>query len=928
VSRSRTVTEPKRFAATGTALRVRDGRSRAVRVAIALRHDPVLARALERRVALSGRLAGSELAALRRGKSGAAAAAHHERVRHRALDALDPAARVASKSQQRLARLVDSLGGRVAGRDVATGILVATVPPRAIPRIAREPAVESVDLASVKRPLGLETSSAAVGAPAFWSRGFIGGAGPADSSPVDLAIVSDKIDEDHPAFAGIDFQRPSDSSRGTRCGQYGNGCEHGTEVASMAVSRGASGCAVCVPGDASKRGIAAGLDSVIDADVTDASGNDLAWALGIPSDEVEGALDPAEVLSDSHGSVESEDDNANLRGTDRFISAYGAIIAYPAGNEGPARTVNDACIAYDTLCMGGFDTKGTVDSADDVIPDFSSRGPSPGGRKKPDLVAVADSEFANQHWIRDGRLWSGGTGTSLAAPQGAAAAALLAGSGIASPLAQKAILVDSARQGRATPASPMGTQAGWQADWGWGALDLESALRERTHFYTDEVPGGEAHFYRTAIAAQGDRATLVWNRRALGCVQAGCSTTALTLTDLDLEQLDPDTGATLTRSASTIDNVEQVRSPSIGDAIYKVKATSSVDGLPAEPYAIAARRQVTPLAVPRPVATATVGAAAARLGDPVTVVASVENASADLTGEDAAVAIELPPGVELAPGSPAPTRSLGTLAERGAPGATATVAWTVRATGDAVNRIRVTARAGRYGETFASSDDVVFTSDGTPPAPTIATPAGETTDPRLPVAWSATDSGTGVRDFDVEVSTDGGPFAPWLPATTAASATYEGAAGHAYRFRVRARDRLATPSAYLASPEVRVAAATGPGGDPPSPPATGPGGDPPGPPPPPATARTSPDLRVGSVRRRGSRLLVTGTIVPLATARVTVAGALSARGRRTRPRATARPRGGRFQATLPLPRAAAGTITVSYPGDARFAPQAVRRRLR
>src|SRR5207302_10494189 len=118
---------------------------------------------------------------------------------------------------------------------------------------------------------------------------------------------------------------------------------------------------------------------------------------------------------------------------------------------------------------------GTVDPSDDTIPDFSSRGPTPGGRKKPDIVAVASSEFANQHWQRDGNLWSGGSGTSLAAPQGAAAAALLAGSGVTTPIAQKAMLVDSARQGRATPSRAVGTQTGRPPGWAWGAPTLTRA---------------------------------------------------------------------------------------------------------------------------------------------------------------------------------------------------------------------------------------------------------------------------------------------------------------------------------------------------------------------------------------------------------------------------------------------------------------------
>jgi hypothetical protein len=477
----------------------------------------------------------------------------------------------------------------------------------------------------------------------FWNAGFLGGSGVADRSPIDLAIVADKIEEDHPTFAEVTFQRPSDAPRNTRCGQYVSGCEHGTEVASMAISGGATGCASCGPPDVEELGVAPRVDTVLDAEATSASVDDSLWALGFGGFGVFPPADPAEVLSVSRGRVATSDDSSSLQGTDQAISALGVLISLPAGNEGPGRTVNDACIAYDTLCVGAFDHHGTIASPDDSIADFSSRGPTPGGRKKPDLVAVGVSVFANQHWVRDGNLWDWGEGTSLAAPQGAGAAALLAGSGITSDLAQKAILIDSARQGRATPSSPMGTQIGWQPDWGYGAIDLEAALQERENVQLGDVPGGEAHFYRASSAAPGDRATLVWHRRAVGCFRPGCGPTALTLTNLDLEQLDPASGTTETRSASSIDNVEQVRSPDAGDVLYKVKATSGVDALPAEPYALAARRPLTPLAPPKPVVRTTIGAASARPGEDVPVVAEVSNPSPDLTGEGAAVTLFMLP---------------------------------------------------------------------------------------------------------------------------------------------------------------------------------------------------------------------------------------------------------------------------------------------
>src|SRR5215208_8308455 len=105
--------------------------------------------------------------------------------------------------------------------------------------------------------------------------------------------------------------------------------------------------------------------------------------------------------------------------------------------------------------------------------------------------------YADRRWDEPGHgLWSGATqGTSFASPLGAGAAALLAGSGLTDPNMQKAVLINSARQGRATAGDAMGTQSGWQPDWGWGALNLNAALQERTNGVGSSVPGGSARFF-------------------------------------------------------------------------------------------------------------------------------------------------------------------------------------------------------------------------------------------------------------------------------------------------------------------------------------------------------------------------------------------------------------------------------------------------
>ena len=73
------------------------------------------------------------------------------------------------------------------------------------------------------------------------------------------------------------------------------------------------------------------------------------------------------------------------------------------------------------------------------------------------------------------------------------------------------------------------------------------------------------------------------------------------------------------------------------------------------------------------------------------------------------------------------------------------------------------------------------------------------------MSWSGSDDagGSGIATYDVFVSTDGGPFTPFLTGTTATSATFTGAPGHTYGFYSVATDnvgnRQATPTAAQAT---------------------------------------------------------------------------------------------------------------------------------
>src|SRR6185295_14370805 len=131
-------------------------------------------------------------------------------------------------------------------------------------------------------------------------------------------------------------------------------------------------------------------------------------------------------------------------------------------------------IGRNVLTVAGFNDVGTVASTDDVVLGFSSRGPTPGGRKKPDLTAPGGAVVApSSAWNSppSNPDFTAMSGTSFAAPHVAGAMTLLEGAGIADPMAQRAILINSARDWTGRVDGLAGwtpPQSGWRPEVGWG----------------------------------------------------------------------------------------------------------------------------------------------------------------------------------------------------------------------------------------------------------------------------------------------------------------------------------------------------------------------------------------------------------------------------------------------------------------------------
>jgi spore germination protein YaaH len=92
-----------------------------------------------------------------------------------------------------------------------------------------------------------------------------------------------------------------------------------------------------------------------------------------------------------------------------------------------------------------------------------------------------------------------------------------------------------------------------------------------------------------------------------------------------------------------------------------------------------------------------------------------------------------------------------------------------------------------------------FLADHTPPRVGIETLPERVRDEGFRVRWPASDA-SAIRDYDVQVSVDGGSFAPWLRNTTLTNSMILARHGRTYAFRVRATDVHRNTSAWKSTP--------------------------------------------------------------------------------------------------------------------------------
>ncbi|ADB31391.1 peptidase S8 and S53 subtilisin kexin sedolisin [Kribbella flavida DSM 17836] len=243
----------------------------------------------------------------------------------------------------------------------------------------------------------LDHSVPQIGAPAAWQAGYTG-------KGVTVAVLDSGIDSTHPDLAGQVV-----AAKNFTADPAADTGGHGTHVASTIAGKGTNG----------HRGVAPDA-KLLDGKVCDDFGYcsestvlaGVEWAVA----------QQAKVVNLSLGGPAGDETDPLEQALDRFTREAGTLFVVAAGNNG--REVESPGTAASALTVGAID-------ADEKLADFSAPGPGRGGAIKPDLTApgvgIVAARAGGSHPEEPvGDRYAKMSGTSMATPHAAGAAALLA----------------------------------------------------------------------------------------------------------------------------------------------------------------------------------------------------------------------------------------------------------------------------------------------------------------------------------------------------------------------------------------------------------------------------------------------------------------------------------------------------------------------
>ncbi|MFX1298659.1 MAG: S8 family serine peptidase, partial [Promethearchaeota archaeon] len=435
--------------------------------------------------------------------------------------------------QNSLITPISTLGGKILQNYFIINALLVEIPLQALPQLAELSQIARIEpdytlhlQLDVSQPIVTNTTAPG------WNYLYNG-------SGVIVAVCDTGINKNHPALVGRVIAEASfiggtpDDSNG-----------HGTHVAGIIASN-----------DSTYHGIASEV-SLVNVKIMNSEG------LGQTSDLIEGlewlfnGTGPgADIINLSAGTDEIDPDGESslARFIDAIVSQYGIVWVNAAGNSGssglevPGDAIN--CIS-----VANFDDHDSRNPSVWTINGLSSRGPTLDGRKKPDIAApgtdISSCDLASGFVEK--------TGTSMAAPHVAGAAALLwqylsmNNASLDSswyPLIIKGIMLNTAYD--------LGT-AGYDYSFGYGAIDLGAAWNflQTGDFAVETMnyPNSQAKYRIILDTPQKINVTVVWNRYASTNYT---HTFYYGLSNINIE-LKNETGSPLASSLSLRDNVEQI----------------------------------------------------------------------------------------------------------------------------------------------------------------------------------------------------------------------------------------------------------------------------------------------------------------------------------------------------------------------------------
>jgi serine protease AprX len=589
----------------------------------------------------------------------------------------------AEPSLRSVATRVRQLGGEVTGSTTIMSCVFATLPADRIAWLSYDPQVAWITLDHAGQP-DLDVSAPSLGlSSGFWANGVTGGV-------QDAGVLDTGVQQNHPCFVGHTFE----SNGGTT-----DSDGHGTAMAGIMASR-----------DTTYKGIAWGCDRicVAIAGVESASMSGMNYLMT-------GTVDRPENVNYSfgNGTATDTDYSAFDQFMDGVVDTWNVMVSKSAGNNGfGTTTITHPAPAYNLMASANMNDMNTLSRLDDRIASSSSRGPTLGGRKKPDIASPGTSIVSPTRTLG----WAAISGTSPASPHTGGGNLLLRDLGLTTTMACKAVLINTAdawTDGGTQATTDDGPVPGsqWNKTYGWGYLNLNLAYLHGLDVFTKTLPAPvsgvrEFKLFKGSVFAN-DKATLVWQRH-VAFNGSSYPTTVRGLSNLDLAAYSQSSNALLASSASTIDNVEQVSVPAGDSVAYKVYTVGTfASGVATETFALATEENFAEATGPN-LSVSFSHAASANAGQNLPMAVNVTN-NGDLPAHNVTVSLG---GISVQSG--ANPQNIGAIQ----PGQTVSANWTVQAQASPGSQpLTASASSSSYGEAWsgsaASSLDV--TAASTPP---------------------------------------------------------------------------------------------------------------------------------------------------------------------------------------------------------------------